>query len=55
MLLRLALGCAFCFGFRLILVLIFQNSGYSAEFLEFRGTHVGIKSFQGKINMPRNS
>jgi hypothetical protein len=45
------LGCAVRFVFRFIPVLIFQNSGYS----EFRGTHVGIKSFQGKINVLRNS
>ena len=49
------LGCAFRFVFRFIPVLIFRNSGYSAEFPEFRGTHVGIKSFHGKINLHRNS
>ncbi len=49
------LGCAFWLEFRFLLVLIFRNSGYSAEFPEFRGTHVGIKSFQGKINLLRNS
>ena len=49
------LGCAFRLEFRFLPVLIFRNSGYSAEFPEFRGTHVGIKSFQGKINSLRNS
>ena len=49
------LGCAFRLEFRFLPVLIFRNSGYSAEFPEFRGTHVGIKSFQGKINLLRNS
>ena len=50
-----ALGCAFRLAFRFLPVLIFRNSGYSAEFPEFRGTHVGIKSFQGKIYLVRNS
>ena len=49
------LGCAFRLEFRFLPVLIFRNSGYSAEFPEFRGTHVGIKSFQGKINLLQNS
>jgi hypothetical protein len=49
------LGCAFRFVFRFIPVLIFRNSGYSAEFPGSVGTHVGIKSFQGKINLLRNS
>jgi hypothetical protein len=49
------LGCAFCFVFQFIPVLIFRNSGYSMAFLEFRGTHVEIKPFQGKINLLRNS
>ena len=49
------LGCAFRFVFRFLPGLIFRNSGNSAEFPEFRGTHVGIKSFQGKINLLRNS
>ena len=49
------LGCAFRFVFQFIPVLIFRNFGYFAEFLEFRGTHVGIKSFQGKINLLQNS
>jgi len=48
------LGCAFRLAFRFLPVLIFRNSGHSAEFPEFRGTHVGIKSFQGKINLLRN-
>jgi hypothetical protein len=51
----LSLGCAFRFVFRFLLGLIFQNSGNSTEFPEFRGTHVRIKSFQGKINLLRNS
>jgi len=50
----LSLGCAFRFVFRFLPGLIFRNSGNSAEFPEFRGTHVGIKSFQGKINLFRN-
>jgi hypothetical protein len=36
-------------------VLIFWNSGNSTESAEFRGTHVGIKSFQGKITGIQNS
>ena len=51
----LYLGCAFRLVFRFLPVLIFRNSRYSAEFPEFRGTHVGIKSFQDKINLVRNS
>ena len=50
------LGCAFRFLFRFFLPgLIFRNSGYSAKFPDSGGTHVGIKSFQGKINLLRNS
>ncbi len=49
------LGCAFRLAFRFLPVLIFRNSGHSAEFPEFRGTHAGIKSFQGKIYLIRNS
>ncbi len=49
------LGCAFRFVFRFIPVLIFWNSGCSAELLEFHGTHVRIKSFQGKISLLQNS
>ncbi len=49
------LGCAFRPVFRFILVLIFRNSGFSAEFPDSGGTHIGIKSFQGKINLLRNS
>jgi hypothetical protein len=45
----LNLGCAFRFLFRFLPGLIFRNSGYSAEFPGSAGTHVGIKSFQGKI------
>jgi hypothetical protein len=52
---RKRLGCAFRLVFRFLPVLIFRNSGYSAEFPEFRATHVGIKSFQGKINLVWNS
>jgi hypothetical protein len=51
----LNLGCAFRFLFRFLPVLIFRKSGYSAEFPKFRGTHVGIISFQGKIYLVRNS
>ena len=49
------LGCAFHFLFRFLPGLIFRNSGYSAEFPGSGGTHVGIKSFQGKIYLVRNS
>ncbi len=42
------LGCAFRPAFRFIPVLIFRNSGFSAEFPDSGGTHIGIKSFQGK-------
>jgi hypothetical protein len=52
------LGCAFRPVFRFIPVLIFRNSGFSAEFPDSGGTHIGIKSFQhsqGKINLLRNS
>ena len=50
------LGCAFRFLFRFFLPgLIFRNSRYSAKFPDSGGTHVGIKSFQGKINLLRNS
>jgi hypothetical protein len=45
------LGCAFRPVFRFIPVLIFRNSGFSAEFPDSGGTHTGIKSFQGKINL----
>ena len=44
------LGCAFRFVFWFLPALIFRNSGNSAEFPEFRGKHVGIRLFQGKIN-----
>jgi hypothetical protein len=47
----LTLGCAFRPVFRFIPVLIFRNSGFSAEFPDSGGTHTGIKSFQGKINL----
>ena len=50
-----ALGCAFQLVFRFIPVLIFRNSGFSTKFPDSGGTHVGIKSFQGKINLLRNS
>jgi hypothetical protein len=49
------LGCAFRPVFRFIPVLIFRNSGFSAEFPDSGGTHIGIKSFQGKIKLLRNS
>jgi hypothetical protein len=49
------LGCAFQFLFWFLLGLLFRNSGYSSEFPDSGGTHVGIKSFQGKINLLRNS
>jgi len=49
------LGCAFRPAFRFRPVVIFRNSGSSAEFPKFRGTHIGIKSFQGKINLLLNS
>jgi hypothetical protein len=48
---RVRLGCAFRPVFRFIPVLIFRNSGFSAEFPDSGGTHTGIKSFQGKINL----
>ena len=34
--------------------LIFQNPQISADYFQFRGTNVGIKSFQGKINLFQN-
>ena len=37
-----------------ILVSAGPHFSESAEFRQFRGTHVGIKSFQGKINLVRN-
>jgi hypothetical protein len=48
------LGCAFRVVFRFLPGLIFRNPRNSAEFRQFRGTHVGIKSFQGKINLVQN-
>ena len=48
------LGCAFRFVFRFLTGLIFRNPRNSADDFRFRGTHVGIKSFQGKINLFRN-
>jgi hypothetical protein len=48
------LGCAFCFVFWFLTGLIFRNLRSSADSAEFCGTHVGIKSFQGKINSFRN-
>ena len=41
----LALGCTF----RFFSVPVWPH--FSADFFRFRGTHVGIKSFQGKINL----
>ncbi len=52
--LRLELGCAFRFVFQFLPGLIFRNPQNSAELAEFRGAHVEIKSFQGKINVLRN-
>ena len=49
------LGCAFRFLFRFLPGLLFRNTGYSTEFPDSGGTHVGIKSFQCKINLLRNS
>jgi hypothetical protein len=49
------LGCAFRPVFQFIPVLIFRNSGYSTKFPDSGGTHVEIKSFQGKIYLLRNS
>ena len=49
------LGCAFRFLFRFPSGLIFWNLFFfPAESAEFHGTHIGIKSFQGKINLFRN-
>ena len=45
---HVVLGCAFRPVFRFIPVLIFRNSGCSAEVPDSGGTHIGIKSFQGK-------
>ena len=42
------------FFFRFLTGLIFRNPQISADYFRFRGTHVGIKSFQGKINLFRN-
>ena len=47
----LVLGCAFLFVFRFLQGLIWWNPLFSAESAEFCGTHVGIKSFQGKIDL----
>ena len=49
------LGCAFRFLFRFLPGVIFWNPRNSAAFLDSIGTHVGIKSFQGKINLVQNS
>jgi hypothetical protein len=38
------LGCAFRPVFRFIPVLIFRNSGFSAEFPDSGGRHIGIRS-----------
>jgi len=48
------LGCAFHFVFRFLTGLIFWNPRNSADYFQFCGTHVRIKSFQGKINLFRN-
>ena len=40
--------------FRFLTGLIFWNPQISADYFGFRGTHTGIKSFQGKINLFRN-
>ena len=50
----LVLGCAFRFVFRFLQGLIWWNPLLSAESAEFCGTHVGIKSFQRKIDLFRN-
>ncbi len=42
------------FFFRFLTGLIFRNPRISADYFRFRGTHVGIKSFQGKINLFQN-
>ena len=49
------LGCAFRFLFRFRPDLIFRNPQVSADYFRVRGTHIGIKSFQGKTNLFRNS
>ena len=45
------LGSAFRFVFQFLTGLIFRNPRYSADYFRFRRTHVGIESFQGKINL----
>jgi hypothetical protein len=42
------------FFFWFLTGLIFWNPQITADYFRFRGTHVGIKSFQGKINLFRN-
>ena len=42
------------FFLRFLTGLIFWNPRISAGYFRSRGTHVGIKSFQGKINLFRN-
>ena len=49
------LGCVFRFVFWFLPGLIFWNPRNSVAFLDSVGTHVGIKSFQGKNNLVRNS
>jgi hypothetical protein len=45
------LGCAFRFLFRFHPGLIFRNPHFSADYFRLRGTHIEMKSFQGKINL----
>ena len=49
------LGCAFCFVFRFLPGVIFWNPRISAAFPDSVVIYVRIKSFQGKINLVRNS
>ena len=48
------LGCASRFLFQFQPSLIFRNPSVSLDYFGFCGTHVGIKPFQGKINLFRN-
>ena len=50
-----SLGCAFRFVFRFLPGVNFRNPRNSAAFPDSVGTHVGIKSFPGKINLVQNS
>ena len=52
---RQVLGCAVRFFLRFLPGLIFWNPQISADFFRFCGTHhIGIKSFQGKVNLFQN-